>query len=172
MSFAGGGDSALDWSIILSDIAAEVVMIHRRTSFRGALDSVEKSCIWLKMEKFNSLQIQAMGLGGEGKLEFVAIEGMAKPTYPHKTDYFLPLFGLAPSLDPSPIGIGHRDNAVKVDTFDYSTNLRGVYAIGDVQYISGKLKLILYWFHGATLMVQSAFKHIYPEQNFHSNIQQ
>lgn len=163
---AGGGDSALDWSIILSDIAAEVVMIHRRTSFRGALDSVEKVMHLAENGKIQLItNAQAIGLGGEGKLEFVAIEEDGKPTYPHKTDYFLPLFGLAPKLGPiADWGLDIEDNAVKVDTFDYSTNLRGVYAIGDVNTYPGKLKLILCGFHEATLMVQSAFKHIYPEQ--------
>ncbi|MEZ4910644.1 MAG: NAD(P)/FAD-dependent oxidoreductase [Saprospiraceae bacterium] len=163
---AGGGDSALDWSIFLSDIASEVIMIHRRTSFRGALDSVEKVMHLAESGKIKLItNAQAVGLGGNGMLEYVAIEEDGKPLYHQSTDYFLPLFGLAPKIGPiGEWGLDIEDNAVKVDTYDYSTNVPGIYAIGDINTYPGKLKLILCGFHEATLMVQSAFKHIYPEQ--------
>ena len=82
-----------------------------------------------------------------------------------EADYFLPLFGLSPKLGP----IGDWDleiekNAIKVNTRDYSTNIPGIYAIGDINTYEGKLKLILCGFHEATLMVQSAFKRIYPDK--------
>jgi thioredoxin reductase (NADPH) len=163
---AGGGDSALDWSILLADIASEVSLVHRRTSFRGALDSVEKVMELAKEGKIRLItNAQAIGLSGDNKLESITIEEDGKEPYPYSTDYFIPLFGLAPKLGPiGEWGLEIDDNAILVNTFDYSTNLPGIYAIGDVNTYPGKLKLILCGFHEGTLMVQSAFKYIYPEQ--------
>lgn len=163
---AGGGDSALDWSIILSDIAAEVALIHRRTSFRGALDSVEKVMELANNGKIHLItNAQAIGLNGNGVLQEVIIEEEGKDNYPYKADHFIPLFGLAPKLGPiADWGLEIKDNAIVVDTYDYSTNVPGIYAIGDINTYPGKLKLILCGFHEGTLMVQSAFKYIYPDQ--------
>ena len=80
-------------------------------------------------------------------------------------DYFIPLFGLSPKLGPiADWGLAINKNAIEVDTFDYKTNADGIYAIGDINTYPGKLKLILCGFHEATLMVQSVFKRIYPDQ--------
>ncbi|MBK8349050.1 MAG: NAD(P)/FAD-dependent oxidoreductase [Saprospiraceae bacterium] len=163
---AGGGDSALDWSIILADIASEVTLVHRRTSFRGALDSVEKVSELAKTGKINLItNAQIVGLTGNNQLAEVIIEEEGKENYNLGIDHFIPLFGLAPKL--GPIGewnLDIQDNAIVVNTLDYSTNIPGIYAIGDINTYPGKLKLILCGFHEGTLMVQSAFKYIYPDQ--------
>jgi thioredoxin reductase (NADPH) len=163
---AGGGDSALDWSIILADIAEQVTLIHRRTSFRGALDSVEKVMELAHNGKINLItEAQAIGLKGNGVLQEILIEQDGKENYYFPADHFIPLFGLAPKLGPiGDWGLEIDNNAIKVDTFDYSTNIPGIYAIGDINTYPGKLKLILCGFHEGTLMVQSAFKYIYPDQ--------
>jgi thioredoxin reductase (NADPH) len=163
---AGGGDSALDWSIILADIAEQVTLIHRRTSFRGALDSVEKVMELAHSGKINLItEAQAIGLKGNGVLQEILIEQDGKENYYFPVDHFIPLFGLAPKLGPiGDWGLEIDNNAIKVDTFDYSTNIPGIYAIGDINTYPGKLKLILCGFHEGTLMVQSAFKYIYPDQ--------
>lgn len=163
---AGGGDSALDWSIILADIAEEVTLIHRRTSFRGALDSVEKVMELTRNNKINLItEAQAIGLNGNGVLSEVVIEQDGKAPFGCKADHFIPLFGLAPKLGPiGEWGLEIDNNAIVVNTFDYSTNVPGIYAIGDINTYPGKLKLILCGFHEATLMVQSAFKYMYPQQ--------
>jgi thioredoxin reductase (NADPH) len=163
---AGGGDSALDWSIILADIAEQVTLIHRRTSFRGALDSVEKVMELAHSGKINLItEAQAIGLKGNGVLQEILIEQDGKENYYFPVDHFIPLFGLAPKLGPiGEWGLEIDNNAIKVDTFDYSTNIPGIYAIGDINTYPGKLKLILCGFHEGTLMVQSAFKYIYPDQ--------
>jgi thioredoxin reductase (NADPH) len=163
---AGGGDSALDWSILLADIASEVVLVHRRTSFRGAIDSVEKVMELAHQGKIKLLtNAQVTGLLGDGHLRQIVIEEDNKGSLTLDTDYFIPLFGLAPKLGPiGDWGLEIEDNAIKVNTFDFSTNVSGIYAIGDVNTYPGKLKLILCGFHEGTLMVQSAFKYIYPEQ--------
>ena len=163
---AGGGDSALDWTIVLAEIASEVVLVHRRTSFRGALDSVEKVTELAKSGKINLItEAQVVELGGENGLQHVTVEVDKQGKQNVDVDYFLPLFGLSPKLGPiENWGLEIEDNAIKVNTFDYSTNRKGIYAIGDVNTYAGKLKLILCGFHEGTLMVQSAFKHIYPDQ--------
>lgn len=163
---AGGGDSALDWTIILADIAEEVTLIHRRTSFRGALDSVEKVMDLAKAGKVNLVtEAQVVGLKGEDALEEVIIKHKVGGEEPKKIDHFIPLFGLSPKLGPiAEWGLNINKNAIKVNTLDYSTNIPGIYAIGDINTYEGKLKLILCGFHEGTLMVQSAFKHIYPDK--------
>ena len=163
---AGGGDSALDWSIELSQVAKRVTLVHRRDQFRGALDSVEKAFELAnagKMDIFTNSQITA--IGGNGHLQNVTITNKTKEEQIVDTDYFIPLFGLSPKLGPlAGWGLELSGNAIKVDTLDYSTNVDGIYAIGDINDYPGKLKLILCGFHEATLMVQSAVKRIYPDK--------
>jgi thioredoxin reductase (NADPH) len=163
---AGGGDSALDWSIILADIAEKVTLVHRRTSFRGALDSVEKVMDLAHNGKIHLItNAQAVGLNGNGSLKEIILEEEGKDNYAFAADYFIPLFGLAPKLGPiADWNLTVKDNAIEVNTLDYSTNIPGIYAIGDINTYPGKLKLILCGFHEATLMVQSAFKRVYPDQ--------
>ncbi len=163
---AGGGDSALDWTILLAEIAKEVTLVHRRTSFRGALDSVDKVMGLAKEGKINLItETQVVGLEGDDKLENVVLRDKAKVEYPLEVDHFIPLFGLSPKLGPiGEWGLNIDKNAIVVNTEDYSTNIEGIYAIGDINTYKGKLKLILCGFHEGTLMVQSAFKYIYPDQ--------
>lgn len=164
---SGGGDSALDWTIFLAEgVAKEVTMVHRRNSFRGHLDSVQKVHDLAAAGKVNLMtEAEVVGIEGEGKVERVIIktkEGEQKVD----TDHWVPLFGLSPKLGPiANWGLNIEKNAIEVDTFDYSTNIPGIYAIGDVNTYPGKLKLILCGFHEATLMVQSAYKRIYPDKN-------
>lgn len=163
---AGGGDSALDWSIFLVDVASEVTLVHRRSSFRGALDSVEKVIDLAKAGKINLVtEAEITGLGGDGKLESVEITHKKEGKKTVEVDNFIPLFGLSPKLGPiAEWGLNITKNAIEVDTLDYSTNIDGIYAIGDINTYEGKLKLILCGFHEGTLMVQSAFKKIYPDK--------
>lgn len=163
---AGGGDSALDWTILLADIASEVNLVHRRESFRGALDSVDKVMELAKAGKINLItNAEVVALEGEDQLNSVSIKPKEGEAYQKKLDYFIPLFGLAPKLGPiAEWGLNIDKNAIEVNTFDYATNVDGIYAIGDINTYPGKLKLILCGFHEATLMVQSAFKKIYPDK--------
>ena len=162
---AGGGDSALDWSIFLANINADVTLVHRRNEFRGALDSVEKV---RELKNKNKIKIitpaEITQLKGKDKLEKIVIS-RDKIETEYELDHFIPLFGLSPKLGPiSNWGLDIEKNAIKVDTFDYQTNIEGVFAIGDVNTYPGKLKLILCGFHEATLAVQSAYKTINPNK--------
>lgn len=163
---AGGGDSALDWTIFLADVAKEVTLIHRRTQFRGALDSVDKVHELAQAGKVSLLtNAQAIGLKGNDKLTDIVIKHKEQGEIIKSTDHFIPLFGLSPKLGPiGEWGLNIDKNAIIVDTEDYSTGTPGIYAIGDINTYSGKLKLILCGFHEGTIAVQSAFKYIYPEQ--------
>ena len=163
---AGGGDSALDWTIYLADVAEEVMLVHRRQQFRGALDSVEKVADLAKEGRISLMtDAQAVGLRGNGKLTDVVIKHKEKGEFVKSTDHFVPLFGLSPKLGPiADWGLNITKNAIEVNTLDYGTNVPGVYAIGDINTYPGKLKLILCGFHEATLMAQSAFKYIYPDK--------
>ncbi len=163
---AGGGDSALDWTIYLADVASEVTLIHRRKGFRGAPDSVEKVKELASDGRISLLtDAQAVGLNGNGRLTDVIIKQKEKGEIVKSADHFIPLFGLSPKLGPiADWGLKINKNAIEVDTFDYSTNVPGIYAIGDINTYPGKLKLILCGFHEATLMCQSAFKYINPDQ--------
>ena len=160
---AGGGDSALDWSIYLADIAKEVTLVHRRNEFRGALDSLEKARELKKQKKINIITpAEITQLIGKEKLERIVITKNKVDTN-IDLDHFIPLFGLSPRLGPiADWGLEIEKNAIKVDTFDYQTNVPGIFAIGDINTYPGKLKLILCGFHEATLMCQSAFKIINP----------
>ena len=166
MVISGGGDSALDWTIFLEKIAASVTLVHRRNEFRGALDSVEK-VQELKNKGCISLitPAEVTALKGEEKLEALTVshQGNSKDL---ECDAFIPLFGLTPKLGPiADWGLEIEKNAIKVDnSLDYQTNIPGIYAIGDVNTYPGKLKLILWGFHEATLMCQSAFKRIHPDK--------
>jgi thioredoxin reductase (NADPH) len=163
---AGGGDSALDWAIYLSEIAEEVTLVHRRSSFRGALDSVEKVMDLTDQGAIRLItEAQVTGLSGNGKLTNVEISHQKEGAINTEADHFIPLFGLAPKLGPiSEWGLNLDKNQIIVDPKDYQTNVPGIYAIGDINTYEGKLKLILCGFHEATMMCQSAFKYIYPDQ--------
>jgi len=160
---AGGGDSALDWSIFLANINADVTLVHRRNEFRGALDSVEKVRDLKNQNRINIITpAEIVKLNGKEKLESVVI---SKDDVENelKVDHFIPLFGLSPKLGPiTNWGLEIEKNAIKVDTYDYQTNIPGVFAIGDINTYPGKLKLILCGFHEATLMCQSAYTIINP----------
>lgn len=168
---AGGGDSALDWSIFLSNVASEVTLIHRRNEFRGALDSVEKVQDLKNQSKINVITpAEVIGLSGEGKLETVMVSESDETikNYQIETDHFIPLFGLSPKLGPiANWGLEIEKNAIKVNnSLDYQTNIPGIFAIGDVNTYPGKLKLILCGFHEATLMCQAAYKIIHPGKRY------
>ena len=166
---AGGGDSALDWSIFLADVASSVTLVHRRNEFRGHLDSVEKVQELKKQGKINLVTpAEITAIGGSDYLEFVEITKKDEEPIRLETDHFVPLFGLSPKLGPiANWGLEIEKNAIKVNNaLDYQTNIPGIFAIGDVNTYPGKLKLILCGFHEATLMCQAAYQIINPGKKF------
>jgi len=166
---AGGGDSALDWSIFLANVASEVTLVHRRNEFRGHLDSVEKVQELKNLGKINLITpAEVKGLLGEDKLSGVVIEKKGEDPFIVDADHFIPLFGLSPKLGPiANWGLEIEKNAIKVNNaVDYQTNIPGIYAIGDGNTYENKLKLILCGFHEATIMCQSAYRRIHPDKKY------
>ncbi len=157
---AGGGDSALDWTLYLSELAEEVTLVHRGSSFRGAPDSAEKVMSLADQHKINlQLNANVTAIQGNGKLNACVITDKEKTSITVDTDYFIPLFGLSPKLGPiANWNLNLDRNAIVVNTEDYSTNVPGIYAIGDINTYPGKLKLILCGFHEAALMSHSAYR--------------
>jgi thioredoxin reductase (NADPH) len=163
---AGGGDSALDWSIYLATIAKELTLIHRSDSFRGAPDSADKVYDLAQKGTINLLLSHSLAdVHGSDNLSHVIAINKQKEEVKIEADYFIPLFGLSPKLGPiANWGLNIDKNAIEVNTVDYSTNFERIYAIGDINTYPGKLKLILCGYHEAALMAQSAFKFVYPDQ--------
>ncbi|QJX45958.1 NAD(P)/FAD-dependent oxidoreductase [Hymenobacter taeanensis] len=165
---AGGGDSALDWTIFLADVAKEVTLVHRGTTFRGAADSAEKVKHLHDAGKVRLvLSSNVTHVHGPEQLEAVTITPNSGEPETLHVDSFIPLFGLTPKLGPiGEWGLELEDDAVKVNTVDYSTSEPGIFAIGDINTYPGKLKLILCGFHEAALMCQGAFKYINPDKKY------
>lgn len=163
---AGGGDSALDWTMFLADVCAELSLVHRGEMFRGAPDSAEKVKqldAEGKLKLFLNSNITA--LHGENQLSSVTIANKNGEETLVEADYYLPLFGLSPKLGPiAQWGLSLDKNAILVDTKDYSTGIPGIYAIGDINTYPGKLKLILSGFHEAALMCHSAYEVVNPNK--------
>jgi thioredoxin reductase (NADPH) len=166
---AGGGDSALDWSIFLTEVASEVTLVHRRNEFRGALDSVDKVQELKNAGKIKLITpAEVKEIYGQDHVTGVGIVQNKTEKTLIACDHFIPLFGLSPKLGPiADWGLEIEKNAIKVNNaLDYQTNIPGIYAIGDVNTYPGKLKLILCGFHEATLMCQSAYQRIHPNKKY------
>jgi len=165
MVIAGGGDSALDWTIFLADIVDELTLVHRSESFRGAPDSVNKVMELAESGKINLiLNSNLKSVSGEGKLESVEIvHNKTLEVTNVESDHLIPLFGLSPKLGPIEAwNLNISKSAIEVNTDDYSTNIPGIYAIGDINTYTNKLKLILCGFHEAALMSHSAYQYMNP----------
>lgn len=163
---AGGGDSALDWTVFMADVVQEVTLVHRSDSFRGAPDSADKVYKLAQEGKINLLLSHNLGsLQGEEELAGISLINKQKETINIAAEHFIPLYGMSPKLGPiADWGLNIDKNAIEVNTFDYATNVERIFAIGDINTYPGKLKLILCGYHEAALMCQSAFKYVYPDQ--------
>jgi thioredoxin reductase (NADPH) len=162
---AGGGDSALDWTIFLADIAKEITLVHRSEACRGAPDSVNKVQHLAKESKITLLlNTQLSEVQGNSHLEkVIVINSKTNKISTIEAENLIPLFGLSPKLGAiENWGLNIDKNAIEVNTDDYGTNIPGIYAIGDINTYKNKLKLILCGFHEAALMAHSAYKYINP----------
>jgi thioredoxin reductase (NADPH) len=159
----GGGDSALDWTLNLQPVARSLTLLHRRDDFRGAPHSVEQMRALVRDKKI-ALLIGQMGAleGDNGNLAAITIKTKdGEVRYP--CDRLLPFFGLTMKLGPvANWGLNLHENLVPVDTEKFETSTPGIFAIGDINWYPGKLKLILSGFHEAALMSQAAHRLVYP----------
>ena len=161
----GGGDSAMDWTLSLQPLASKLTLIHRRSEFRAHLDTVNK--MWSLKEEglinFEMGQIKEL-IGEDGILKAVAVEDKDKNRTLIECDCLLPFFGLTMKLGPiANFGLNIDKNLIPVDTEKFETSTPGIFAVGDINYYPGKLKLILSGFHEAALMARQAFRYVYPD---------
>ena len=164
---AGGGDSALDWTVNLVDIAESVTLVHRRDDFRAAPDTVAKMRALVEEGRV-TLQIgQLKGLeGADGKLESVLVQAAgAEAPEALPADVLLPFYGLTMKLGPiADFGLNLTENLIPVDTERFETSEPSIFAVGDINHYPGKLKLILSGFHEAALMAHAAYGIIHPDK--------
>ena len=163
----GGGDSALDWAIELSK-NSKVTLIHRRDEFRGAGASVEKLYELKKEKKLDVLtKFSIKDVKGNGKLESVEIKGVDGEIRSINTDYVLGFFGLIMQLGPIlDWGLNIDKKLIPVNTENFETNKKGIFAIGDICFYPGKLKLILSGFHEGALAARGCFKYSRPNEKY------
>jgi thioredoxin reductase (NADPH) len=163
---AGGGDSALDWSINLAPIARSLTLVHHRDGFRAQQHSVNRMRELAAEGKmnFHVASVKAVH-GANGQLEGVTLSGADKKEWVHPCDCFLPFFGLTIKLGPiAEFGLNLHEDLIPVDTARFESATPGVFAIGDIATYPGKLKLILCGFHEAALMAQAAFHICRPNE--------
>jgi thioredoxin reductase (NADPH) len=159
----GGGDSALDWTLNLQPVASSLTLLHRRDEFRGAPHSVEQMRALVAEGKISLLIGQMTGLDGDGsQLTAVAVKTKDGETRV-AANRLMPFFGLTMKLGPvAGWGLNLHENLIAVDTERFETSEPGIFAIGDINWYPGKLKLILSGFHEAALMSQAAYRIVYP----------
>tara|TARA_Y100001970_G_scaffold9666_1_gene11359 strand:+ start:474 stop:1487 length:1014 start_codon:yes stop_codon:yes gene_type:complete len=163
----GGGDSALDWAIELSN-TSEVSLIHRRDEFRGAPASVQKVKELSEKNIINLFtKYSIKDVRGNGSLEEVEIKNEAGESKVLKVDYVLGFFGLIMQLGPiAEWGLNLDKKAIPVNTENFETNKKGIFAIGDICTYPGKLKLILSGFHEGALAARGCFKYARPNEKY------
>ncbi len=165
---AGGGDSALDWTLNLQPIAKKVTLVHRRDEFRAAPDSVSKmralvaqGSVDLKIAQFSKLN------GENGQITSVTLQEDGGQPYELACENVLAFYGLTMKLGPvANFGINLHENYIPVNTADFETNVPTVFAIGDINSYPGKMKLILSGFHEAALMAKKAFAYVHPDRRY------
>lgn len=162
----GGGDSALDWCLNLQPIAKHITLIHRRDEFRAAPDSVSKMRELVAAGAMDLHFGQVSALTGEGaQLNAITLMDNDKQAHEIPCDVMLPFFGLTMKLGPvANFGLNLHENLITVDTEKFETSSPGIFAIGDINYYPGKLKLILSGFHEGALMAQAVFPRVFPGQ--------
>jgi thioredoxin reductase (NADPH) len=156
---AGGGDSALDWTLNLAPVANSLALVHHRDGFRAAAHSVNRMRELVEQNKIQFHVASVKALHGEGgHLEAVTLMGSDRREWRKEANALLPFFGLTMKLGPiAEFGLSLHENLIPVDTAKFESAKPGIFAIGDINSYPGKLKLILSGFHEAALMAQAAF---------------
>ena len=167
VTIAGGGDSAVDWSILLSSIAKKVYVIHRRGKFRALPNNVEKMKTTSNIELLIPYVIEGIK-GNNGNIKEIFLSTLSGEKKMVKSDYLLPFFGLSmDSSDIENLNINFEKKHIVVNQSSMSTNLPGIFAIGDIAKYPGKLKLILTGFAESAIAVHEVYKIINPDHPLH-----
>ena len=164
----GGGDSALDWTVELSKIAKKIILIHRRDEFRAAQHTVGLA---RDLEKKGKVEIltcyQPLDFKGDKEIDQILIKHDSGDQKQIKVDSVLAFFGLKMELGPiANWGLDLESKSLKVNTINFETNEKGIFAIGDICTYPGKLKLILSGFHEGALCAQECFKRARPDEKY------
>lgn len=167
---AGGGDSAVDWALSLSDVAEKLWLVHRRDKFRAAPDSVEKLrklAAEGKVEMMIPGQLAALK-GANGTLEQVVIKDLENNETALNADTLLPFYGLATNLGPiNNWGLSVTRHHININPATCETSAKGVYAIGDIASYENKLKLILTGFSEAAMAAHAIRHQLHPDEALH-----
>ena len=165
---AGGGDSALDWTLNLQPIAKRITLVHRRDEFRAAPDSVLKMRTLVAEGKMELKIANLTGVEGhDGQITNVVMQDDAKAVHKLPCDAMLAFYGLTMKLGPvANFGLNLHENLIPVETASYETSEPGIFAIGDINTYPGKMKLILSGFHEGALMAKKAFTYVYPDRRY------
>jgi thioredoxin reductase (NADPH) len=161
---AGGGDSALDWTINLAPVAKRLTLVHHRDGFRAAQHSVNRMRELVSEGKiaFHVASVKTLH-GHDGRLEAVTLASPDKKEWVLEANTLLPFFGLTIKLGPiADFGLNLHENLIPVDTEKFESSTPAIFAIGDINTYPGKLKLILSGFHEGALMAQAAFRIVRP----------
>jgi thioredoxin reductase (NADPH) len=163
---AGGGDSALDWTLNLAPLASHLTLLHRRAEFRAAPDSVNKMMALVGEGKIDLVLGQVTALEGtDGQVSKAIVKTNEGSNSEIACDAILPFFGLTMKLGPvANWGVKLEGQLIPVGTETFETNIPGVFAVGDINTYPGKLKLILSGFHEVALMSQKAHRYVYPDK--------
>ena len=167
ISIFGGGDSALDWTLELSKIS-DVTLIHRREEFRGAPHTLNEI---RRLEKEGKLKIkttfQLSSIEGDESIKSIIIKNDDGKKHKIETDYILGFFGLIMQLGPiADWGLNMNRKTINVNTENFQTNKKGIFAIGDICSYPGKERLILSGFHEAALASVECFKRARPNEKY------
>jgi len=162
----GGGDAALDWAIHFSEIAASVILIHRRDDFKAAPKSIAKMRELCASNQMQLLIGQVTGYEVQddrlANIAFTNIDGEVKQI---PLDDLLVFYGLSPKLGPiAQWGLNIDRKQICVDTSKFQTSIPGIYAVGDINVYPGKKKLLLSGFHEAALAAFAAAEYLNPEK--------
>lgn len=167
---AGGGDSAIDWTLALADIAAKIYVIHRRPKFRAAPESVARMDALAKAGKIELVvPYQLHGLVGQGdRLNAVEVSTLEGEVRRLEADVLLPFFGLAMNLGPiAHWGLNLDHNHITVKAQNGATSAPGIFAVGDIATYPGKLKLILCGFSEAAMAAHAIHPLVHPGEALH-----
>lgn len=163
---AGGGDSALDWALNLQPLVKSLTLVHRRDDFRAAPDSVRKMRDLVDKGKMSLVIGNINEVSGKGaQIASLNVKTKEQGNLTLNCSRFLAFYGLTMKLGPvAEFGLNLHENLIPVDTEKFQTSEPGIFAVGDINYYPGKLKLILSGFHEAALMAQEAFRIIHPDK--------
>ena len=164
----GGGDSALDWAVELSKITKKIFLIHRREDFRAAQHTVDQMKEIAKTGKIEILtNYQIKDITGEDSLDKVIIKNYKAEIKEIDADSVLAFFGLKMELGPIlNWGLNLDNKTILVNTKNFETNEKGIFAVGDICTYPGKLKLILSGFHECALAAQECFRRARPDDKY------